>query len=142
MGFDHGPPTEQHHEGICRCCLLHHCPGCPPARGRCPGSLHSICQRPSSRCPCPPRSSRRTCGPPCCPSCCPCRPPRSPPRCSCCPPCCPPCPRCTPCCAPCCPRGPPCCPPRCCPPCCCSPRCCACPCPSRLPCPQAQLRRR
>merc|ERR1712072_1080911 len=126
MGFDHGPPTEQHHEGICRCCLLHHCPGCPPARGRCPGSLHSICQRPSSRCPCPPRSSRRTCGPPCSPS-----------RCSCCPPCCPPCPCCTPCCAPCCPRGPPCCPPRCCPP-----RCCACPCPSRLPYPQAQLQRR
>merc|ERR1712186_303208 len=29
--FDHGPPTEQHHEGICRCCLLHHCPGCPPS---------------------------------------------------------------------------------------------------------------
>merc|ERR1712088_538372 len=29
MGFDHGPPTEQHHEGFRRCCLLHHCPGCP-----------------------------------------------------------------------------------------------------------------
>merc|ERR1712038_1236174 len=115
--FDHGPPTEQHHEGICRCCLFHHRPGCPWG----PGSLHSLCQRPHPRCPCGSRSSRRPCGPPRCPSCCPCCPPCCSPRSSCGSPRCPP-RR---------PRGPP----RC-PPCCCSPRCCARPCPPRLPCPQ------